>query len=312
VIKDKKILVTGATGQVARPISEFLAKDNEVWCAARFSQPKLRQELENLGVKTVTWSMGSEDFGDMPKDFNYVVHSAVSMPPLPDDFDAVFTTNAEGTGLLMEHCRAAEAFLFISSVSVYRLPADPKSLCDFRRTWLGSHPVFAPSYSIGKVGTEAVVRTLARILKLPTIIARLGLAYGGSGHGGVPTQFFKSIKAGEPVYVASKNFYYNPIHEEDICLQVEPLLKAASIPVPIINWVSDDIAGEKEIAEYIGKIAGIKPNIVVDDEKSYAHAGLGDPASRKKITGPSKWSWKPGMLNSLQSTFPDHTFTKAD
>jgi nucleoside-diphosphate-sugar epimerase len=311
MLKNKKILVTGATGQVARPISEFLAKDNEVWCAARFTDPKLRKELENLGIKTATWSLGSDDLTALPKDFNYVVHSAVHVTAPADDFDSVMSTNAEGTGLLMEHCRSAEAFLYISSVSVYKPPQDPKSLCNERKTRLGYHPVYAPTYSIGKVGTEAVVRTLARVLKLPTIIARLGLAYGRAGHGGVPTQFFKSMRAGEPVYVASKDYYYNPIHEEDIVQQVEPLLKAAAVPVPIINWVADEIAKEKDIVEHIGKISGIKPNIVVDDDKSYAGAGLGDPAGRKKITGPAKWGWKAGMLNSLRTTFPDHKFTEA-
>jgi nucleoside-diphosphate-sugar epimerase len=41
LITGKKILVTGATGQVARPISEDLVKRKEVWCVARFSESDL-------------------------------------------------------------------------------------------------------------------------------------------------------------------------------------------------------------------------------------------------------------------------------
>lgn len=36
MLKDQRILVTGATGQVARPLAEYLSRDNEVWAAARF------------------------------------------------------------------------------------------------------------------------------------------------------------------------------------------------------------------------------------------------------------------------------------
>ena len=32
----KTILITGASGTVARPCAEYLAKDNEVWCIGRF------------------------------------------------------------------------------------------------------------------------------------------------------------------------------------------------------------------------------------------------------------------------------------
>lgn len=46
MLSDRKILVTGATGQIGRPIAEKLVADNRVWCAARFSDPVLRRELE--------------------------------------------------------------------------------------------------------------------------------------------------------------------------------------------------------------------------------------------------------------------------
>ena len=45
MIQSKKILITGATGQVGRPIAESLAKDNEIWCAARFSVRASRAAL---------------------------------------------------------------------------------------------------------------------------------------------------------------------------------------------------------------------------------------------------------------------------
>ena len=46
MLDGQRILVTGATGQVARPLTEKLAEKNEVWAAARFSDPQAKEELE--------------------------------------------------------------------------------------------------------------------------------------------------------------------------------------------------------------------------------------------------------------------------
>jgi nucleoside-diphosphate-sugar epimerase len=38
MLQDRKILVTGATGQIAGPIAENFAKDNEVWVCGAFQR----------------------------------------------------------------------------------------------------------------------------------------------------------------------------------------------------------------------------------------------------------------------------------
>ena len=42
-----------------------------------------------------------------------------------DDYDRSLRVNAEATGLLLEHCRAAKAALVMSTVSVYKPHPDP-------------------------------------------------------------------------------------------------------------------------------------------------------------------------------------------
>lgn len=37
MLSDGKVLITGVTGQIGRPIAERLMAENEVCCAARFS-----------------------------------------------------------------------------------------------------------------------------------------------------------------------------------------------------------------------------------------------------------------------------------
>ena len=49
-----KILITGPTGQVASPIAQALAVDNEVWGIARFTNAAAREALEKSGVRCET------------------------------------------------------------------------------------------------------------------------------------------------------------------------------------------------------------------------------------------------------------------
>lgn len=121
MLQNRKILLTGATGQIAGPIAENFAKDNEVWCAARFSDPNRKAELEAIGINPCRWDMGSGDASMLPDDFTHVVHSALQVSP---DYDESITNNAEASALLMQHCRNAEAFLHVSSSCVYKRHED--------------------------------------------------------------------------------------------------------------------------------------------------------------------------------------------
>ena len=94
VLSDKKVLVTGATGQITRPFAERLARDNEVWSAARFTDPPLREEVERLGIRTVQWDLAAHDNPNLPTDFTHVMHCAALM--LTDDHEAAIRVNAEG------------------------------------------------------------------------------------------------------------------------------------------------------------------------------------------------------------------------
>jgi nucleoside-diphosphate-sugar epimerase len=311
MIKNRKILVTGATGQVAGPLAKALVKNNEVWCAARFSEPQLRKEIESFGIKTCKWSLGSDDFSEVPNDFNHVIHAACNILPIGNDYEAAIAQNAEGSGMLMAHCRTMESFIYISSLCIYKTPEKSSHLCDELASPLGSHPVYAPSYSTGKVASEGAVRAMCRALKIPTLIARLGMAYGTSGHGGAPVMVFRRMLAGETIAVPTRTFYYSLIHEDDLVAHIEPFFKAASVPATIVNWGGDEIVEERVIYDYMAKIAGLSPNFVSDDSAGYEGGGLGHPGRRQAITGPNKVHWKEGILRTLRANFPAHKFKES-
>ena len=307
MLRNEKILVTGGTGQVARPIAEFLARENEVWITARFTDPAAKAEVERLGIKTWSWTLGDGDFAGLPDDFGYVVHSAASIFDVANDYDAAIRMNAESAGLLMAHCRRTKGFLYISSSQIYA-PVPDTSVLRKENDPLGCHPTYSPSYSIGKVASEAVVRAFCRHLQLPGTIGRLGMAYGTSGHGGVPTIAFRAMLAGEPIKVAAgAPSYCSLIHEDDIVAQVEPLLRAASVPATIVNWCGDEGLDEVELYRYIGQISGIAPKLVPDANGGY-YGGVGDVTRRTAITGPCKVRWREGVLRTLRARFPDRDF----
>ncbi len=307
MLKAQKILVTGATGQVARPIAESLAADNEVWCIARFSDPQAREELEALGITTRAWTLGADNATDLPEDFDYVIHAAAGIFEVANDYDAAIRVNAEGTGLLMSHCRRAKAFLHISTMNVYSRVEDNSQVRQVTDA-LGCHPAYAPSYSISKVATEAVVRTLARQLALPTIICRLGMAYGLHGHGGVPTMLFRAMQAGETIPLPPEGRSWCPlIYERDIVDQVPALLGAASVPATIVNWCGDDHTDEVGLVRYIAQISGFEPQLVTSEDAGY-YGGIADVSGRRAITGPCQAGWREGILECLQRSFPRHVF----
>ena len=48
-LSGEKILITGATGQVANPVAKALAVDNEVWAVARFGNARAPQGSRRRG-----------------------------------------------------------------------------------------------------------------------------------------------------------------------------------------------------------------------------------------------------------------------
>ena len=307
MLENKKILVTGATGGVAKTISTFLAERNEVWGAARFTNPAAKAELEAAGIKTFRWALGSDEFDGLPVDFDYVVHAAATIYPVKDDFDASIRENAEGSALLMRHVCDARAFLFISSLAVYAA-TDDKSYRKAEDFQLGQHKRFAPTYSIGKIATEAVVRSLARVYNLPCTIGRLGMNYG-IGCPGVVDELIKGVISGKPFTVPPRGLVYcGLVNNSDIIDQLETFLNVAKVSTEIINWIGDEPVEYRDIVDYVSELTGIQPELV-EQPTAGPTGGGGDPKKRISITGPCRQDWKAHVRDIIRVDFPQ--FAKA-
>ncbi|MFE1384209.1 NAD-dependent epimerase/dehydratase family protein [Streptomyces sp. NPDC058740] len=295
----KKILITGATGLVARTAAETLARDNEVWCLGRFSDPQAEARLVDLGIRTRRWDMATDGLDGLPDDFTHVLHAAVERGE--GDFEEVVTVNAVGTGRLMSHCRTAESFLFLSTSAVYA----PREL-DHRFTEtdpLAAHSAFLPTYPVGKLATEGAVRALAVTLGLPTTIARLNVAYGPHGHGGAPVIYYRTMLAGQPVAVPHRGQHYcSPIHTDDIARQVPGLWAAATVPATVVNWGGDEVVGVNDLLAYISELTGVPADLVPSDVTRPLVAY--DDTRRRGLVGDCAWSWRDGVRQALEAHFP--------
>jgi nucleoside-diphosphate-sugar epimerase len=300
MLEGQRILVTGATGQVARPLTEKLSKRNEVWAAARFSDAQAKQELEAVGVKTAFFSMGEDDLSGLP-DVDYVIHCGANVDPGTPEIG--MSQNAEGSGFLMQRYRDVKAFLHMSSSSVYKVPASSDAPIT-EDNELGGYAGYSPHYAMSKLASEAVVRFQARALALPTIITRLDVAYGERGHGGVPMILFELMKNGASYSRAEGGkSYCSPIHEDDIADQVQSLLLKAEVPAQIVNLGGDEIVAVEDMIEYIEGLTGLEMTVETAQEASWGMKVL-DNTRRKALGGSCKVTWKDGIRAALTARHP--------
>ncbi len=301
MLEGHRILVTGATGQVARPIAEALNERNEVWAAARFSDANARSELEQQGIRTAYFSMGDADLDSLP-DVDYVVHCGCNTNPASPEIG--IGQNAEGTGFLMQRYRDVRAFFHMSSSSVYRVP--PSRSEPTRETdELGGYAVYSPHYAMSKLATEALVRFQARALQLPTIIARLDVAYGTRGHGGVPMILYEMMRQGLGYTRAeSGESYCSLIHEDDIVAQVQSLIAHASVPARIVNLGGDEVASVEQIIAELERLTGLQMKVETGPDASWGMKVL-DNTLRLELGGPCQVPWKEGVRAALSKRHPD-------
>ncbi|HEY2300469.1 MAG TPA: NAD(P)-dependent oxidoreductase [Acidimicrobiales bacterium] len=296
-LKGQKILITGPTGQVAKPLARALAADNEVWGVARFKDPATRAAVEADGVHCVAADLSAGDFSAVPDDFNYVLNLAVSKS---GDFDYDLAANVEALGLLMSHCRSAQALLHCSSTAVYQANghhrfAENDPLGD-------NHRVMMPTYSLAKIAAESMARYVAREFGIPTTIARLNVPYGDNG--GWPSYHFDAMLANQPIAVHTDGpSVYNPIHEDDIIRQVPALLEIASIPATVVNWGGNDEVSIEDWCRYMGELTGVEARFVSTDQ--VLESVTIDTTRMHELVGTTTVEWHDGYRRMLQARYPD-------
>lgn len=299
MLKNKRILLTGITGNVGGYFAERLLPDNEVVALARFSREGEEERWRAKGVKTVKGDFsGSLDY--VPDDCDYVIHSGANT--FPRSFEDGMRDNAEGSALLLAHCRKAKAFLHVSATAVYSENPDPDHI--YTETDEAGQNNMG-HYGGTKLAAEGAVRAMARQFEVPAIICRLNVQYGdvsGNGTGGgLPSMQLRQLLADEVVpFPKGRSCVHSVLHNEDMFDFIEPCLDAAAIQVPTVNWGGDEFVHMQQWMDLFAELSGKPARIEYSDVFDYPTFRL-DNTHRLEITGPCKVNWRDGMTRLYRS-----------
>ena len=317
MISGEKILITGVSGIVARPLATFLAENNEVWGVARFNANaerkkeefhalatpptralSTREELEAAGIITRSVDLGSGTLDEVPDDFTYVLHLAWMRADLTHLQDAI-RTNVEGAGLVLQHCRRAKAALVMSGMGIYTGNDDPWHAYTEDDPIGRGATAYAPTSPASKLGVESVARFCARAFDLRVIITRLNTFMGTPAS--FPGMHISGVLSGQTMVAPHDPNPHSPIHAEDMKDQLEALLDAASTPAFITNWCGDEVVTAQEWVRDASALSGREGSIVVQATAGSPAGTLADPTRRRSITGPCKTSFKESFLELYET-----------
>jgi nucleoside-diphosphate-sugar epimerase len=295
-LKGKRILITGPTGQVAKPLVAALAPHNEVFALARFSKAEDRAAIEALGARTIAADLAGDSLDAVPEDLDYVLNLAVVKS---GDFDYDLRANAEGVGRLMLRTRGVKGFLHFSSTAVYEYAGHAPRAEDAP---LGdNHRSMFPTYSIAKIAAETVARFTAHAFGIPTTIARLSVPYGNNG--GWPWYHLMMMQHGVPIDVhPERPNVYNPLHERDCLAKIPALLAAATPEVTTVNFGGSQAVSIEDWCAYLTELTGFTP-IFNENPKAFGSLQI-DTTKLHAIAGPTQVDWKDGIREMVQTLGP--------
>ncbi len=289
MLNGEKILVTGVTGKAVLPIAASLAKTNEVWGMARFSDPAQRAEVEAAGIRPIAVDLNAPDFDVVPTNFTRLLHFAWMRADL-SQLDTAIRVNVEAAGQLLMHCRNAKSAFVASGMGIYSPHSDPWHRFSETDPIGRAFTAYAPTSPASKLGLESVARFCARAFNLPVTIGRLNTVMGPRG-----TYFDKLIdaaRAGEEFMVPNDPNPHGPIHTEDMQEQIHALTLEASTPALIVNWCGDENVTSQQAAAQLERLTGVKSRLKIVNFPGAPLGNATDNALRLSITGPCKTTFE--------------------
>jgi nucleoside-diphosphate-sugar epimerase len=289
----RRVLVTGASGLVALPVAVELAKSNEVYAAARYSNPEQRRILDEAGARTIAFDMAEDDLSPLPEAVDVVINYGVLGPHDPQVYDV----NARAAGRLARRYRDCEAFVHGSSGSLYQYQGERPLREDDP---YGLHSSTEP-YAASKIAAEILLQHLSEDYEMPTVMVRIFSFYGPRG-GGV-TQRIDQVAKGLPVsvYPGVRNVH-TPMYEDDYVEKTIAAAGIAKVGAEIVNLGGSDVVTTQEYCEMAGEILGRRP---VFAENSKAWPIWADTAKMERLLGPCRVSMREGVRRVVESSLDE-------
>lgn len=289
-LSGRRVLVTGASGLVALPVAVELAKSNEVYAVARFSDPEQKRLVEQAGARAISYDLADPDLSPLPKSVDVVINYAV----LPFTNRNHYDVNAGAAGRLARRYRECQAFVQGSTGSLYEYQGERPLREDDP---YGLHSS-AENYAASKIAAEFLLKHLSEDYKMPTTIVRIFSFYGPRG-GGV-TQRIDQVARGEPVsvYPGVRNIH-TPLYQDDYVEKTIAAAGIAKIGGEVVNVGGTEAVTTQEYCEMAGELLGKKPTFV---ENSRAWPIWADTTKMVKLLGPNKVSVREGVKRCVESS----------
>lgn len=290
-ISGRRVLVTGASGLVAFPVAAELAKTNEVYALARWTDPGQKRLMEEAGARPIAFDLAEEDLSPLPASIDVVINYAV----LPPKFgNMAYEVNTAATGRLARRYRDCEAFVHGSTGSLYEYQGErPLRESDP----YGLHSA-GENYAASKIAAEYLLRHVSADYELPVTIVRIFSFYGPRG-GGV-TQRVDLVAQGKPVsvYPGVRNVH-TPLYEDDYVEKTIAAAGIAKVGCEIVNVAGSEAVTTQEYCMIAGEMLGIEP-IFVENGTSWPI--WGDTTKMDRLLGPGKVSVREGVRRVLETT----------
>jgi nucleoside-diphosphate-sugar epimerase len=303
MITGAKILVTGGQGPSGFPVARDLAASNEVWVLARHSDPEKSSKLEAAGIQLLRHDL-SDPFDDLPDDFAYVYHSAIVSRAPAGPWPRSFDVNVDVAARLIEHCRAVQGFVVVSSASIY---ATGNHGAPIRETDpLGLHTVALGDhghYSFSKYAIEEAVGYVCRMRQRPVTILRMGSPYGPAG-GTVAERLERIVRGEEIVLHPDRPNLFRPMFDTDVARLAAAAMEAARVPALVVNFCGDETVSAEEYCEYLGELVGRTPRFRYTTEGTYDSL-VPDTELMHEVLGRCQVGWREGCRRVVEARHPE-------
>ncbi len=276
-LKNKRILVLGASGRVGFDLCQRLVADNEVIGIARFRNARREQALKAMGVETIRLDLAAEDFDAAPDDIDWLFievayqHGAEQHPELAEALNVHLPARA------YLYFRNVEGVVFASTGNVYGLPGKVVTEED-REAPIGV-------YGLTRYAGEQVVKFFSREYNIPTIILRY--FYGNDERYGVIKKIAELLLQGEtpPVWMGMQ---INCIAHQELVERTIQSAPFVRVPAMVMNLTSSQPYPIDRIIYLVSRELGIQaPPLNQIEERERMTLAATTPL-QDKLIGPTQ------------------------